>query len=216
MDVLITDTEARVLGCLIEKEFSTPEYYPMSLNALVNACNQKSNRDPVVSYDEETVLRAIDGLKGKQLVFQSHGERVSKYEETFLGSHNFIGSEGSVLCELLVRGPQTPGELRTRTERMHDFKGPDEFSEAISKLESYGYVVRLERQPGRKESRYAHMLSGRPGDHESAAPAFPGHAATASAGDAEKITALEEKLDALQHGLQELKQAFLDFKQQFE
>jgi len=216
MDVLINDAEARVLGCLIEKEFSTPEYYPMSLNALVNACNQKSNRDPVVSYDEETVLRAIDGLKGKQLVFQSHAGRVSKYEETFLGSHNFIGSEGSVLCELLVRGPQTPGELRTRTERMHDFKSSEEFSEALSKLESYGYIVRLARQPGRKESRYAHMLSGRADERESAVSVQSVHAAPALAGDAERMAALEQRVDGLQRDLQELKQAFLDFKRQFE
>ncbi len=92
MDLLLTDTEVRVLGCLIEKEFSTPEYYPMSLNALVNACNQKSNRDPIACYDEETVLQAIAGLKQKQLVFQSNAARVAKYEETFLGAHNFIGS----------------------------------------------------------------------------------------------------------------------------
>ncbi len=216
MDLLLTDTEVRVLGCLIEKEFSTPEYYPMSLNALVNACNQKSNRDPIACYDEETVLQAIAGLKQKQLVFQSNAARVAKYEETFLGAHNFIGSEASVLCELMVRGPQTPGELRTRTERMHDFKSPEEFSEAINKLESYGYVVRLPRQPGRKESRYAHLLSGSVNEQESAAPAQPGSVMPTAAGNAEKIAALEEKLADMQHELLELKQAFFDFKRQFE
>jgi len=114
MDYTLIDTEVRVLGCLIEKEFSTPEYYPLSLNALVNACNQKSNRDPVVGYDEKTVLAALDGLRQKQLVLQSNAGRVTKYEETLLKSHNFVGREASVLCELMVRGPQTPGELRSR------------------------------------------------------------------------------------------------------
>jgi len=216
MELLLTDTEVRVLGCLLEKQFSTPEYYPMSLNALVNACNQKSNRDPIVSYDEETVLQAIAGLKQKQLVFQSNTARVAKYEETFLGAHNFIGSEASVLCELLVRGPQTPGELRSRTERMHDFKSPEEFSDALSKLESYGYVMRLARQPGRKESRYAHLLSGPVIEQESDAPARSGHAVPAGAVAAERIEALEEKIAGMQLELNELQRAFLDFKRQFE
>lgn len=212
MDLLLTETEVRVLGCLIEKEFSTPEYYPLSLNALVNACNQKSNRDPVVSYGDETVLQAIAGLKHKQLVFQGNTARVAKYEETFLNQHNFIGSEASVLCELMVRGAQTPGELRSRTERLHDFKTPEEFHEALNKLVSYGYAVKLERQPGRKEQRYGHLLCGKVPDEEKNAAAEPGHAVTA----AERISALEEKIDSLQHELQELKQAFLDFKRQFE
>jgi len=215
MDVQLTDTEVRVLGCLIEKEFSTPEYYPMSLNALVNACNQKSNRDPVVSYDEATVLRAIEGLKRKELVFQSNTARVAKYEETFLGSHNFIGSEASVLCELMVRGPQTPGELRTRTERMHEFRTPEEFSDALNKLESYGYSMRLARQPGRKESRYAHLLSG-PVCEQADAAAAQSHAVPAGPADVDRIAALEEKIAGLQQELNDLKQVVLDFKRQFE
>ncbi len=212
MDVLLNETEVRVLGCLIEKEFSTPEYYPLSLNALVNACNQKSNRDPVVSYDEEAVLQALAGLKQKQLVFQSNAARVAKYEETFLNAHNFIGSEASVLCELMVRGAQTPGELRTRTGRLHDFKSPEEFHEALNKLESYGYAVKLERQPGRKESRYMHVLCGKAVVEENDAAAGPEHEVPA----AERIAGLEEKIDSLQQELLELKQAFLEFKRQFE
>jgi uncharacterized protein len=212
MDLLLNETEVRVLGCLIEKEFATPEYYPLSLNALVNACNQKSNRDPVVSYDEETVLHALAGLKLKQLVFQSNTARVAKYEETFLSSHNFIGSEASVLCELMVRGAQTPGELRSRTERLHDFKAPEEFQEALNKLESYGYAVKLERQAGRKESRYAHLLCGNAADEVKDAVEVPGHTVPA----AESVAALELKVTSLEHELQELKQAFLDFKRQFE
>jgi len=216
MELLLTDTEVRVLGCLIEKQFSTPEYYPLSLNALVNASNQKSNRDPIVSYGEEIVLQAIAGLKQKQLVFQSNTARVAKYEEIFLNAHNFIGSEASVLCELMVRGPQTPGELRTRTERMHDFKSPEEFDNAITTLESYGYVIRLARQPGRKESRYAHLLSGPVSEQESASPALPGHGVPAGTETAERMATLEEKVAGLQRELNELQQTFLDFKRQFE
>jgi uncharacterized protein len=212
MDLLLNETEVRVLGCLIEKEFSTPEYYPLSLNALINACNQKSNRDPVVSYGEDAVLQALDGLKNKQLVFQSNAARVAKFEEIFLNAHKFIAGEASVLCELMVRGPQTPGELRSRTERMHNFKTPEEFHEALNKLESYGYVAKLERQSGRKESRYAHVLCGKVSDEAHDAAAGPGQAAPA----AERLAALEIKADSLQHELQELKQAFLDFKRQFE
>lgn len=212
LDLLLNETEVRVLGCLIEKEFSTPEYYPLSLNALVNACNQKSNRDPLVSYNEETVLEALAGLKQKQLVFQSNAARVAKYEETFLNAHNFIGSEASVLCELMVRGAQTPGELRARTERLHDFKSPEELHEALNKLESYGYAVRLERQPGRKESRYGHLLCGKVDDKKNDPSAAPGLTMPA----AERMAEAEEKIISLQHELEELKQAFLAFKRQFE
>jgi hypothetical protein len=212
MDLLLSETEVRVLGCLIEKEFSTPEYYPLSLNGLVNACNQKSNRDPVVSYSEETVLQALDGLRRRQLVFQSNAGRVAKYEETFLNARSFIGSEASVLCELMVRGPQTPGELRARTERMHDFKSPEEFQEALDKLAADGYIVRLERQPGRKESRYGHLFCGSAAYVKSDTGAASEHAEPPH----DRLEALEEKVESLQSELQELKQAFLDFKRQFE
>jgi len=215
MDIQLTDSEVRVLGCLIEKEFSTPEYYPLSLNSLVNACNQKSNRDPVVSYDEAAVLQALEGLRQKQLAFQSNTARVAKYEETFLSAHNFIGSEASVLCELMVRGPQTPAELRTRTERMHEFKAAEEFSDALSKLESYGYIMRLARQPGRKEARYAHLLSGTLSEQTDSAAA-QSHSVPACAEDSDRIAELEEKIAGLQQELSDLKQVFLNFKRQFE
>ncbi len=217
MDVKLTDAELRVLGCLIEKEFSTPEYYPLSLNGLVNACNQKSNRDPVVSYDEDTVRQALSGLKDKQLVFQSHSGRVVKYEEIFLRACNFIGKEASVLCELMVRGPQTAGELRSRTERMHVFGSLEELGDVLSVLESAGYVVRLARQPGRKEARYCHLLSEKVlDDEESDASARSGQAVPATTRDGDRMTAVEEKINGLQQELSELKQAFLAFKQQFE
>lgn len=216
MDFMLTDTEVRVLGCLIEKEFSTPEYYPLSLNALVNACNQKSNRDPVVIYDEKTVLAALDGLRQKQLVLQSNVGRVTKYEETLLKGHNFVSREASVLCELMVRGPQTPGELRSRAERMHAFASLEEIGDVLADLESLGYVVRLARQPGRKEARYAHLFSGRPQDDAESVPSTHGQATAGARADDARIAALEEKVITLEHDLEELQKAFADFKHQFE
>jgi len=207
MELQLSEAESRVLGSLLEKEFSTPEYYPLSLNALVNACNQKSNREPVVSYGEQEVLDAIEGLRQKKLLFQSNAARVPKYEETFLAAHNFIGSEASILAELMLRGPQTPAELRARTERMHTFT-PEDFTKTLGKLESYGYIMLLERQPGRKEPRYAHMLAGSAAT--TASQAESGQAAPAA------TSPLQEKIDRLERELAELKQAFIDFKRQFD
>ncbi|MEI6125974.1 MAG: YceH family protein [Pseudomonadota bacterium] len=208
--------EVRVLGCLLEKEMATPEYYPLSLNALVNACNQKSNRDPVQAYDEDTVIAALDGLKQKQLVLQSNFGRVAKYEEMFLKTCNFVNRETSILCELMLRGAQTPGELRIRAERMHAFKSLEEVCEVLSDLESMSYVVKLERQPGRKEARYAHLLSGHPPDaaENRAVPNEQAHAGASV--DTEKIALLEERLNSLEREVEGLKQAFLDFKRQLE
>jgi hypothetical protein len=216
MDFMLTDTEVRVLGCLIEKEFSTPEYYPLSLNALVNACNQKSNRDPVVGYDEKTVLASLEGLRHKQLVLQSNVGRVTKYEETLLKVHNFVGREASVLCELMVRGPQTTGELRSRAERMHSFASLEEIGDVLADLESLGYVVRLARQPGRKEARYAHLFSGMPREDAESAPSSHEQAPAGDHTDNARIAALEEKVITLERALEEMQRAFGDFKRQFE
>ena len=160
----LSPTEARVLGALIEKEITTPEYYPLSLNALVNACNQKNNRDPVTSLDEAEVRQALHGLETERLAAPVRGEtRVAKYEHRVQEVFNFTRGEIAVLCVLLLRGPQTPGELRTRTERMYKF---DELSDVLSVLqrliarEPAALVKILPRQPGTKEARYAHLLSG--------------------------------------------------------
>src|SRR4030067_741060 len=159
MDLRLTDAEVRVLVCFIEKEITTPDYYPLSLNALVNGCNQKSNREPVVSYDEETVMETLDSLKGKDLVWQSDLSRVPKYAHSFLKTHNLVNKEAAILCILFLRGPQTAGEIRERTERLYRFNTIEEAKEVLNNLEEIGYVKLLPRQHGLKEPRYTHLLS---------------------------------------------------------
>jgi uncharacterized protein YceH (UPF0502 family) len=162
--ILLNAAEARVFGALIEKEVTTPDYYPLSLNALINACNQRSNREPVMNLDEEEVRQALHGLQNQRLAGPARGadSRVAKYEHWLGEAFNFSRAETALLCVLLLRGPQTPGELRGRTERMHRF---DEISEVLGVLEKLmerepPQVAVLPRQPGTKESRYAHLLSG--------------------------------------------------------
>ena len=160
----LTPTEARVLGALIEKEITTPEYYPLSLNALVNACNQKNNRDPVTSLDEAEVRQALHGLETERLAGPVRGDtRVPKYEHRVQEVFNFTRGEIAVVCVLLLRGPQTPGELRTRTERMYKFDELSDVQSVLQRLiarEPEPLVKILPRQPGTKEARYAHLLSG--------------------------------------------------------
>src|SRR2546430_1684284 len=164
VNILLNEVECRVLGSLIEKEITTPEYYPLSLNALVNACNQKSNRDPVMNLDEAAVRQALHSLDGESLVryVSAADSRVTKYEHRLQEAFNFYRYEVAILCVLLLRGPQTPGELRDRTERMHQF---DDLGAVQSSLQHLmkrepALVKVLPRQPGTKESRYAHLLSG--------------------------------------------------------
>jgi uncharacterized protein YceH (UPF0502 family) len=162
--IVLTAAEARVLGALVEKEVTTPDYYPQSLNALLNACNQRSNRDPVMDLDEEAVRQALHGLEDLRLAGRTRGAdgRVTKYEHWLGEAFNFSRAETALLCVLLLRGPQTPGELRGRTERMHRF---DEIGEVLAGLQKLmerepALVAVLPRQPGTKEPRYAHLLSG--------------------------------------------------------
>src|SRR2546428_2957215 len=164
VSILLNEVECRVLGSLIEKEPTTPEYYPLSLNALVNACTQKSNRDPVMTLDETAVRQALHSLDGQSLVrsVSALDTRVTKYEHRLQQTFNFYRHEAAILCVLLLRGPQTPGELRTRTERKHTF---DDLSAVQSSLQHLmkrepPLAKVLPRQPGTKESRYAHLLSG--------------------------------------------------------
>jgi len=167
----LTPTEARVLGALIEKEITTPEYYPLSLNALVNACNQKNNRDPVTALDEVEVRQALHGLEDERLAGAVRGDsRVPKYEHRIQEVFNFTRGEIAVVCVLLLRGPQTPGELRGRTERMYKFDELSDVQTVLQKLMARepALVKVLPRQPGTKEVRYAHLLSG---DVESFEPA---------------------------------------------
>lgn len=162
--VVLTAAQARVLGSLIEKEVTTPEYYPLSLNALVNACNQRSNRDPVTDLDEDEVRLALRGLEDKSLAGRARNSdsRVTKYEHWLGEAFNFSRAETALMCVLLLRGPQTPGELRSRTERMHAFIEISDVLAGLQKLMERlpPLAVLLARQPGAREARYAHLLSG--------------------------------------------------------
>jgi uncharacterized protein YceH (UPF0502 family) len=169
MNIELSPIEARVVGCLIEKQITTPDQYPLSLNALVNACNQKSNRDPVMSANEVAIQTTLDHLIRKHLVIEKSGfgSRVPKYQHRFcnteFGPLKFTPQELAIVCELLVRGPQTPGELRTRAGRMASFSEVGQIETALESLSSRAdgpFVVRLSREPGRRDSRYAHLFSG--------------------------------------------------------
>lgn len=214
MDFVLSDIEARVLGALIEKSLTTPDYYPLSLVALTAACNQKSNREPIVDFDEPTVVRAIDSLKEKRLVVQSDASRVPKYAETLIGHHNLLGREAAILMVLLLRGPQTVGELRTRTERAYQFDDLDAVESALSEMIDAEYVVRLARQPGRKESRYAHLLSGEPVVEMVSAKPEP--ATILVRGENDKVEALTDELETLRAELAQLRSDFDQFRRQFE
>jgi uncharacterized protein YceH (UPF0502 family) len=169
MKIELTALEARVIGCLIEKQITTPDQYPLSLNALANACNQKSNREPVMDLDEATVQKTLDGLSKKHFVMEKSGfgSRVPKYQHRFcnteFGTLKLDPQELAIVCELLVRGPQTPGELRTRASRMAPFAETSEIEAALSRLAERPdgpFVVRLAREPNRRDSRWAHLFSG--------------------------------------------------------
>src|SRR5271165_6236293 len=162
MALELSEVEARVLGALIEKEATTPEYYPLSLNALVNACNQKNNREPVMQLNEEEVRLALNRLRDQDLAAAVHDSRVAKYEHRIQEVFNFTRGETAVLCVLLLRGPQTPGELRGRTERMHHFEDLTEVQSTLQRLMQHDPPLArvLPRQPGTKESRYKHLLAG--------------------------------------------------------
>jgi uncharacterized protein YceH (UPF0502 family) len=225
VNILLNEIECRVLGSLIEKEITTPEYYPLSLNALVNACNQKSNRDPVMNLDEAAVRQALHSLDGQSLVrsVSASDSRVTKHEHRLQEAFNFYRHEIAILCVLLLRGPQTPGELRTRAERMHPF---DDLSAVQSSLQHLmkrepPLVKVLPRQPGTKESRYAHLLSGDMEVFESK-PEFATSTTTTST-DGERIALLEREVAALRNNagdfqkeLTDLRQQFAQFKKQFE
>jgi uncharacterized protein YceH (UPF0502 family) len=217
VNILLSEVECRVLGSLIEKEITTPEYYPLSLNALVNACNQKSNRDPVMNLDEAAVRQALHSLDGQSLVrsVSASDSRVTKYEHRLQEAFNFYRHEIAILCVLLLRGPQTPGELRTRAERMHPF---DDLSAVRSSLQHLlkrepPLVKILLRQPGTKESRYAHLLAG---DVESFEPQQEAVASAASASaDGRHAADLEKKVAAFRSDIADLQKEVADLRQQF-
>ena len=216
--LILSDIETRVLGSLVEKELTTPEYYPLSLNALVNACNQKSNRDPVTNLDEEAVREALHSLDKKGLAGPADNmvSRVSKYEHRLQEAYNFTRHETAILAELLLRGPQTPGELRSRADRMHKFDDLGIVQSTLQRLmkREPPLVTVLPRQPGTKEARYAHLLSG----EVEALPAdsSAGVALTSGANSGERIARLEELVEKLQSEIADLKQQFAAFRKQFE
>jgi uncharacterized protein YceH (UPF0502 family) len=219
LDQTLTQVEVRVLGSLIEKEITTPEYYPLTLNALVNACNQISNRDPVVSFDERTVARALESLREKKLTWMVTGiGRVPKYEHRFSETLKLAEQELAVLCVLMLRGPQTVGEIRGRTGRLYEFKELEEVEltlQALMTAES-PLAVKLPRQPGTKESRYAHLLAGEVQIEEREVAARLDPATLEVRQENERIAKLEEELAQVRGELSALKQEFIDFKKQFE
>ena len=206
MDFELDAAETRVLGALLEKEIATPDYYPLSLNALVNACNQKSNREPVVSYDEDTVETALAGLREKGLAMRITGSdsRVPKHGQRFTEKFNLGRREAAVMCVLMLRGPQTVGELRGRTERLYTFDDLEAVESTLHRLGEIEFVKKLPRQAGYKEPRYAQLLAGDVEAAEEAAPA------------PERGPSDRDRIAALETALAELRQEFDDFRRRFE
>lgn len=221
MLTILTDVETRVLGSLIEKQITTPEYYPLTLNALMLACNQKNNRNPMTAYDEQTVAEAVETLRVKNLayVFYGSNSRVPKYKHVMPEIFHLNHQELSLMCLLMLRGPQTPGELHSRSGRMFDFNGLEEVEQTISALtvkDPDPLVVRLPRQPGQKETRFAHLLNGAI-DIESLAESIPVREVTAGRTQTtERLAQLEQEIERLSAEQQSLQQQFLEFKKQFE
>lgn len=208
--ILLTTVQARVLGALIEKENTTPDYYPLSLNALVNACNQRSNREPVMDMSEEDVRQALHGLQEQRLAGPARDadSRVTKFDHWLGEAFNFSRAETALLCVLLLRGPQTPGELRGRTERMHRFEEIGDVIAGLQKLmeREPALVAALPRQPGTKESRYAHLLSGEVG----AAPVL------SPASSSQRTDAQEDRIAQLETTVAELRQDLTALQQKIE
>ena len=215
MDFVLDAVETRVLGSLLEKEITTPEYYPLSLNALVNACNQKNNRDPVMSVDEDAVRQALSSLQEKRLAGPAGGadSRVTKYEHRLQEVFNFDRREIAIICVLLLRGSQTPGELRGRADRMYRFETLEDVQSTLQRLmeREPPLVAALARQPGTKESRYMHLFSGEPSEAMLAPPTRT----VPEELDTSRMAALENELSSLRSEISELRREFETFKQQF-
>ncbi len=211
--IKLTAPEARVLGALVEKEVTTPDYYPLTLNALINACNQRSNREPVMNLDEDDVRQALHGLEEMHLAGRARSAdgRVTKYEHWLGEAFNFSRAETALMCVLLLRGPQTPGELRSRTERLHTFTEIGDVAAGIQKLmeRDPSLVAVLPRQPGARESRYAHLLSG-PVESLIAATAQPSFEST------EDSTTQNERIAHLEASVLELRREVAALRQKID
>ena len=218
MPEILTEIESRIVGSLVEKQLTTPEYYPLTLNALVNACNQKSNRDPVVSFDQETVTDALERLRDRNLVYVFYGStsRVPKYKHMLPSVYELEPAGVAVICVMMLRGPQTLGELRGRTDRLFEFSGLGEVQETLDGLirRDDPLVAKLERQPGQKEARFAQLLCGEI-DIAAFSPALTAQPPQGGA-DVERIEKLEDQVSALRSEVEALKKTFEEFKKQFE
>jgi len=206
----LNDSELRILGCLVEKELTTPDQYPLTLNSLISACNQKTNREPVVEYTESDVETALDSLRGKNLVYVFYGStgRVPKYKHMFPTYYELEPSEVALMAVLMLRGPQTPGELNQRTGRLYEFDGLGEVNETLDSLAERDepLIRKLSRMPGQKEVRYVHLLSEQEYDEASATPApVPS-----------RSSKLAEEVERLARELEELREEFEAFKSQFD
>jgi uncharacterized protein YceH (UPF0502 family) len=220
METLLTEAEARVLGSLAEKQVTTPDYYPLTMNALVHACNQISNRDPVVQYDERQVSEAVDSLRLRNLVYIFYGaeSRVPKYKHMMREVLSLSPPELAAVCVLMLRGAQTVGEVRGRAGRMYEFA---DLREAEATLEGLAQrdeplVTKLPRQAGRKEARYAHLLSGQPVVEEEAEGQTASSAPRTRAGESERVARLEAEVERLSGELAEMRRQFEEFRKQFE
>jgi uncharacterized protein len=213
---LLSDVEVRVLGSLIEKDITTPDYYPLSLNALVNACNQKNNRDPVMTLDEDAVRAALDSIQLQRLAGPASGadSRVTKYEHRLQEVFNFDRREIAILCVLLLRGPQTPGELRGRTDRMYRFEALEDVHATLDRLSQRErpLVAVLPRQPGTKESRYMQLFSG---GAPPAEPVYSRGPGVSSAGS-DRVAQLESEVADLRREVAEIQQQLAAFRKQFD
>ena len=217
----LTETETRVLGALIEKDITTPDYYPLSLNALVNACNQKNNRDPIMTLAEETVRQALSTLQEKRMAGPASGadSRVTKFEHRLQEVFNFDRREIAVICVLLLRGPQTPGELRTRTDRMYHFEALEDVVSTLDRLAQREPPLAriLPRQPGTKESRYTHLFSGEPEILETESlPRVHSTATTGANSTIARMEKLEAEVTQLRHELTQVHEQLAAFRKQFE
>lgn len=212
----MNEIEARIVGCLVEKQLTTPEYYPLTLNALVAACNQKTNRDPVTNYSQQEIERALDDLRDKNLVYVFYGSssRVPKYKHMLPSVYELDERETALVSVLMLRGAQTVGELNQRTGRLYEFSGLQEIADTLDSLAKRDepVVVRLERQPGQKEARYAHLLSG----EVSAELIASLHNVSASQPRADRIGELEREIENLRNEFNLFRESFEEFKKQFE
>lgn len=218
--MMLTETEIRVLGSLVEKQITTPEYYPLTLNALTAACNQKNNRNPVMSLTESEVEGALDSLREKNLAYVFHGStsRVPKFKHVAPEVLQVNPAGLAVMCVLMLSGPQTVGEIRTRGSRLYDFKGMEEVDETLHELstrESDPLVVKLGRQAGQKDARFTHLLAGQP-DVEATAEAVAPSRAARREHDGDRVSKLEEQLELLTREIERLTTQFEEFKKQFE